>query len=153
MLVVALGFLTVFGLVLPHGDCGAAFRDSLLGHALFRPIIIVLWGIVIVEGLLGLRWAPDAWPARVKRLLLTALLPPLRMITASSKPRGWLWLPAAGWRPVGEKTSERLEQRLALFKPGARCAPTSPPRERWCRGSMAPPITSPLGERSTQSGG
>ena len=114
MLVVALGFLTVFGLVLPHGDCGAAFRDWLLGHAWFRPIIIVLWGIVIVEGLLGLRWAPDAWPARVKRLLLTALLPPMRMITASSKPRGWLWLPAAGWRPVGEKTSERLEQRLAL---------------------------------------
>ena len=114
MLVVALGFLTAIGLVLPHGDSGAAFRDWLLGHALFRPIIIVLWGIVIVDGLLGLRWAPDAWPARLKRLLLTALIPPMRMITASSKPRGWLWLPAAGWLPVGEKTSERLEQRLAL---------------------------------------
>lgn len=114
MLVIALSFLTTIGIVLPHGDSGEAFRDWFMGHAWFRPIIIALWASVIAEGILGLFWAPDAWPARLKRLLLTALIPPLRMITASSKPCGWLWLPRAGWVPAGEDTSEKLEQKLAL---------------------------------------
>ena len=114
MLVMALSFLTGIGVVLPHGDSGEIFRALLLEHAWFRPIILVLWVIVVVEGLLGLLWAPDGWPARLKRLLLTTFIPPLRMITASSKPRGWLWLPGAGWLPAGEKTSSQLEQRLAL---------------------------------------
>ncbi len=114
MLVVAIAFLTVIGLVLPHGDSGEAFRDWFMAHALFRQIIIALWAIVIVEGIAGLFVASDPWPARLRRLLLTTLLPPLRMITASSKPRGWLWLPGIGWKPTGEETSEQLDQKLAL---------------------------------------
>jgi len=114
MLVVATAFLSVVGLVLPHGDSGEAFRDWFMAHALFRPLIIALWAIVIVEGIVGLFVTHDAWPARLKSLLLTTVLPPLRMVTASSKPRGWLWLPRIGWKPVGEETSEQLEQKLAL---------------------------------------
>ena len=114
MLIVAVAFLTVVGLVLPHGDSGEEFRDWFMTHALFRPLIIALWAVVIIEGIAGLFVTDDAWPARLKRLLLTALLPPLRMITASSKPSGWLWLPGIGWKPVGEETSEQLEQKLAL---------------------------------------
>lgn len=114
MLVVALAFLTAIGLALPHGDSGETFRDALLAHALFRQVVIALWAIVIVEGLLGLFVSQDDWPVRLKRLLVTSLLPPLRMITASSKPRGWLWLPGGGWKPAGEETSEQLEQKLAL---------------------------------------
>lgn len=114
MFVVALTFLTAIGLVLPHGDSGEAFRDWLLGQALFCVVVAVLWAVVVLEGLLGLFFARDAWPARLKRLLLTSLVPPLRMITASSTSRGWLWLPGAGWKPTGEETSEKLEQKLAL---------------------------------------
>lgn len=114
MLVVAIAFLTVVGLVLPHGDSGEEFRDWFMAHAFFRRLILALWAAVIVEGITGLFVANDAWPARLKRLLLTALLPPLRMISASSQPRGWLWLPGIGWKPVGEETSEQLEQKLAL---------------------------------------
>ncbi|OYW71273.1 MAG: hypothetical protein B7Z37_28230 [Verrucomicrobia bacterium 12-59-8] len=114
MLIVAIAFLTVIGLVLPHGDSGDAFRDWFVASTLFRPLIIVLWAIVFVEGIAGLFVASDAWAARLRRLLLTVLLPPLRMITASSKPRGWLWLPGIGWKRTGEKTSEQLEQKLAL---------------------------------------
>ena len=114
MFVVALAFLTAIGLVLPHGDSGEAFRDWLLTQALFCVVIIALWAVVIIEGVLGLFFSSDAWSSRLKRLLLTSLLPPLRMITASSKPRGWLWLPGAGWQPAGEETSEKLEQKLAL---------------------------------------
>jgi len=114
MLGVAISFLTVIGLVLPQGDSGEAFRDWFMRSAWFLPLIIILWAIVIVEGAAGLFVTHDALPARLKRLLLTALLPPLRMITASSKPHGWLWLPGIGWKPVGEETSEQLEQKLAL---------------------------------------
>jgi len=114
MLAVAIAFLSVIGLVLPHGDSGEAFREWFMAHTVFRPLIIALWAVVIIEGIAGLFVTSDAWPARLRRLLLTALLPPLRMITASSKPRGWLWLPGIGWKPVGEETSEQLEQKLAL---------------------------------------
>ena len=114
MLVVSLALLSVVGLILPHGDSGEALRDWLLGHALFRPVVMVLWGVIVVEGLLGLFLAPDAWAARLKRLLLTSVVPPLRMVMATSTPPSWLWLPGTGWRPAGEKTSKKLEQRLAL---------------------------------------
>lgn len=114
MLAVALGFLTLVGLVLPHGDSGADFRDWLLAHAWFRPVLFGLWAAVLLEGLLGLAQGVDTWPVRARRLLLTAVLPPLRMVTANSTPRGWIWLPGAGWRPTGEATSEKLEQKLTL---------------------------------------
>jgi hypothetical protein len=114
MLAVAIAFLTVVGLVLPHGDSGEAFRGWFMESKLFRPLIIALWASIIVEGIMGLFATHDAWPARLKRLLLTAVLPPLRMVTASSKPRGWLWLPGIGWKPAGEETSEQLDQKLAL---------------------------------------
>lgn len=114
MLVVAIAFLSVIGLVLPHGDSGEAFRDWFMTHTVFRQLIIALWAVVIIEGIAGLFVTNDAWPARLRRLLLTTLLPPLRMITATGKPHGWLWLPGIGWKPVGEETSEQLEQKLAL---------------------------------------
>lgn len=114
MLVVSVAFLTMVGIVLPHGDSGEEFREWCMAHAHFRPLIFTLWAMVIVEGIAGLFATHDAWTARFKRLLLTGLVPPLRMITASSKPRGWLWLPGIGWKPVGEETSEQLEQKLAL---------------------------------------
>lgn len=114
MLAVALGVLVLVGLVLPHGDSGEGFREWLLAHAWFRPVLFGLWAVVLLEGLLGLFQGADTWPVRVRRLLLTAVLPPLRMVTASSTPRGWIWLPGAGWRPKGEATTEKLEQKLAL---------------------------------------
>ncbi len=114
MLAGSLGFLCAVGLVLPHGDSGNAFREWLMTHALFPPVIAAIWAAVLAEGLYGLFLAPDAWPSRLKRLLLTALLPPMRMIVASSTPRGWLWFPGAGWKPAGEATSEQLEQKFAL---------------------------------------
>ncbi|MGV3659092.1 MAG: potassium channel protein - like protein [Prosthecobacter sp.] len=114
MLAVALAFLVLVGLVLPHGDSGESFREWLLAHAWFRPVLFSLWAVVVLEGLLGLFQGANARIVRVRRLVLTALLPPLRMITASSTPCGWLWLPGAGWRPTGEATTEKLEQKLAL---------------------------------------
>lgn len=114
MLAVSFAFLCTMGLVLPHGDSGDAFREWLMRHPGFRPLLGGLWGIVVVEGLAGLFSSADTWKGRLWRFLLTALVPPLRMVTASSKPLGWFWLPGAGWRPAGEEMSEKLEQKLAL---------------------------------------
>lgn len=114
MLVVALAFLITIGLVLPHGDSGDEFREWLFTHGLFHRLLTALWLIIIIEGLWGLFVAADTWTRRLRRFVLTTLVPPLRIVTASSKPRGWLWLPGAGWMPSGEDTSEKLEQKLAL---------------------------------------
>lgn len=110
----ALGFLIAIGLVMPHGDSGAAFRNWLMSHPLFWPLVAALWGIVIMEGLLGLFLATDAWLQRLIRLLLTSLVPPARMIAASSMPPGWLWVPRAGWMPAGKATLLKFEQKAAL---------------------------------------
>lgn len=114
MVAVALAFLVLVGLVLPHGDSGAEFRDWLLAHAWFRPVLFGLWAVVVIEGVLGLFQGADTVGAQVRRLLLISLVPPLRMVIASGTPYGWLWLPGAGWRPKGEATTEKLEQKLAL---------------------------------------
>jgi voltage-gated potassium channel len=114
MLAVALTFLTAVGLVLPHGDSGDEFRTWLLGHQLFLPVVGGLWAFVVIEGFVGMFRAADGWFAGLKRFVLTSLLPPLRITTASSKPDGWLWLPGVGWKRAGEETSEKLEQRLAM---------------------------------------
>lgn len=114
MLLVALAFLATVGLLLPHGDSGDEFRDWLLAHPGLRSLIGGLWAIIVLEGLAGMFFTRDAWRARLRRFFLTLLIPPLRMVVATGKPDGWLWLPGAGWRPAGEETSEKLEQKLAL---------------------------------------
>lgn len=114
MLGVALLFLALVGVVLPHGDSGQAFREEMWARPWFVPLMAGLWALVVLEAVAGLRAAPDAWSARWRRLALVALLPPLRMTMATRTPEGWLWLPSVGWRRTGPATTERLEQRLAL---------------------------------------
>lgn len=116
MLAVALAFLCLVGLVLPHGDSGEPFRVWLQTHPAFLAVLAGLWAVVVLEGVAGL-WAAvqgTTLGARLWRCGCTALLPPLRMVMASSTPSGWLWLPGVGWRAQGELTSMKLEQRLAL---------------------------------------
>ncbi len=114
MVTAALVFLSALGLILPHGDNGEAFRIWLTADTRFQNLLLALWAVIIAEGLIGLFLAADAWSARLKRLLLITLLPPLRMTTAVSTPNQWLWVPRHGWKHTGEATSERMEQRLTL---------------------------------------
>ncbi|TDU70869.1 voltage-gated potassium channel [Prosthecobacter fusiformis] len=114
MLIIALLFLILVGVILPHGDSGESFRENLQLHPWFLPALLGLWALIGIESVGGLFLAPDAWSARMKRLLLISLLPPLRMSTATSTPNGWLWIPGAGWRRTGPATVERMEQKLAL---------------------------------------
>lgn len=114
MFVLALLFLTLVGIILPHGDSGEGFRETLRLHPWFGWALLGLWGMIILESLGGLFFATDSWLARFKRLLLITLLPPLRMTTATSTANGWLWIPKVGWRRTGPATSEKLEHKLTL---------------------------------------
>ncbi|MBL9130900.1 MAG: hypothetical protein JNG86_06865 [Verrucomicrobiaceae bacterium] len=114
MLILALAFLAVVGVVLPHGDSAAAFRESLETNPWHRWTLLALWAGIALEAVAGLFLAPDPWRARLRRLALTVLIPPLRMTTATSTPDGWLWIPGAGWRAAGPATSAKLENKLTL---------------------------------------
>ena len=114
MVVLALLFLTLVGIILPHGDGGESFRETLRLHPWYGVGLLALWAGIVFESALGLWAASDSWMARLKRLLLITLIPPLRMTTATSTPSGWLWIPFTGWRRTGPATTEKLEQKLAL---------------------------------------
>lgn len=114
MLIAALAFLTLVGIILPHGDSGEVFRETLRLHPGFGWALLGLWAVIGLESLGGLLAAIDSWPARLKRLLLVLFMPPLRMTTSTSTQPGWLWIPRAGWRRTGPATTEKLEQKLAL---------------------------------------
>ena len=114
MFVLALAFLVVVGVILPHGDSGEAFREMLQGHPWHRWALLVLWSGIGLEAVAGLFFAKDAWKARLRRLVLTILIPPLRMTTATSTLDGWLWIPGVGWRATGPATSTKLEGKLAV---------------------------------------
>jgi len=114
MLVLALAFLVVVGVILPHGDSGEAFREMLQTHPWHRLALLALWSGIGLEAVAGLLFAKDTWRARLRRLVLTILIPPLRMTTATSTPDGWLWIPGVGWRATGPTTSAKLENKLAV---------------------------------------
>ena len=114
MAVLALAFLAVVGVILPHGDSGENFRESLRLHPWYGRTLLGLWLVIALEAVVGLRLATDGRQARWRRFFLILLLPPLRMTTATSTLDGWLWLPAVGWRPAGPITTAKLEHKLAL---------------------------------------
>ncbi|HCN27388.1 MAG TPA: potassium channel protein - like protein [Verrucomicrobiales bacterium] len=111
---VALLFTAQLSVLLPHGDSGEALREGLLANAWFTRAMLALWGVIGLEAVLGLFSAPDAWSARIKRLLIVCAAPPLRMTLATSTPPGWLWVPRFGWQPAGPGTTLKLERRLAI---------------------------------------
>lgn len=114
MLVLALLFLTLVGVVLPHGDSGEAFRENLRRNSTFDWILAATWGVIALESIAGLFLAVDSWTARIKRLLLILLIPPLRMTTATSTHSDWIWIPGIGWQHAGPTITERLEKRLLM---------------------------------------
>lgn len=114
MLGLASGFLLLIGLLLPHGDHAEGFRETLRQHPGFGWTLVGLWGAIVLESLAGLFSASDSWTARVRRLALIALVPPLRMTVATGVADGWLWISGAGWRRSGAETTEKLEQKLAV---------------------------------------
>jgi hypothetical protein len=110
IVVVALGLL---GLSLPHGDAGETFRSKLAADPRLPYWIGGLYGLILLESLVGFFQARDkgtAW----RRLLWVALVPPLRLGLSPRFPNQWVWIPIHGWQPVDEDSMEELEHKLAM---------------------------------------
>lgn len=113
MFVVVLAQLAIVGLILPHGDSGEEFRESLAGDPTLPKWLIALWIVTAAEALLGFMQSTDK-PRAWKRLLLVLLLPPLRLAVSPRYPNDWIWVPFCGWQRVDEASFAKLELRLAL---------------------------------------
>lgn len=111
MFYVAVASLGLIGLMAGHGISGDA--KDMFGWWLGIPLL-VLWVIVILEGLLGMATVQDhPWRA-FKRFLLTILCPPFRAAFSTAYPARFIWLPKHGWLAVGKLNYERVELRFAL---------------------------------------
>lgn len=113
MFLVVVVQLGMVGMILPHGDSGEAFRESMAGDPIVPKWLMGLWGLIIVEGVVGFFQATDkgrAW----KRLLLVMLIPPLRVGVSPRYANDWIWVPFCGWQRVDEESFADLELRLAM---------------------------------------
>jgi len=108
-------FLVGLAVMLPHGAASEPFSEKLLGLSWFFPWFFVgLWGLIVLESLIGLFQAPDGWCNRLGRFLLVTLVPPMRMAFSTARPNRDVWFPRAGWLPVSEDSSEVMEVVLAI---------------------------------------
>lgn len=108
----AFSFLAILALMLPHGGTDLPFYEQPLWHEMMPVVLFVIWALILVEGIVGYRSAPDR-PKALQRLLLVGFLPPMRMTLAPGRPNDWVWLPIYGWQRVAVTTLTRMEQRTA----------------------------------------
>lgn len=106
--------LLLTGFALPHGGVSDYYSEIVLKQFWVPLILFGCWLLILADGLVGLLQAPDGPIAAGKRLLLTLLLPPLRLTTSSTLPNRYIWLPRLGWIPTGRESQVMLERRLAL---------------------------------------
>src|SRR5262249_49500091 len=109
----ALAFLLlVAGLAHRANDPGTTESEKVV----FRWGLLVLWPILAVEAWLRVlaRTRSETAGPHARRALLICLLPPLRMGAPGVTRPGEVWLPFAGWKPVGKELRQRLERSFSL---------------------------------------
>ena len=114
MFSVALLFLLMLAVVLPHGGVSEIFSDLALYLPWLPWAFLVFWLLIIGEGLLGLITAPDKFKAPLLRWLLTVLIPPFRMTISAATPNHAIWLPRSEWQANDQVLYNRLERQFAL---------------------------------------
>lgn len=114
MFALALLFLAIAGLALPHGG----ISDNLSEHTLtLGPIplsLMLLWLIIVAESLAGVMQGRDPLRSKLLRCGLVSLLPPFRLALATAVPHRLIWLPRLGWQVRDEALFEHLEWALAI---------------------------------------
>ena len=112
--VLALALTAILAFLLPHGGVSDQFSDLITDQGWPLLLVVVFWLLIVLESLLGLVQAKDAWGARFKRLFLLTVLPVFRLTIATAHPNVQVWLPRYGWLAVSRIQSEAIERRLAL---------------------------------------
>ena len=113
MFSVALAFLIVLAVMLPHGGANRPIQDMVLYHPALPFVLLSLWAVILVEAVAGCLAAPDRKQA-LRRLALVAFLPPFRMAVSPRRPNDWVWLPRFEWLPVSTDSVARMEHRTAI---------------------------------------
>ncbi len=115
MFFVAGTLLVSLATILPHGSTSDRITEYLLGTHWFWPdTILGLYGIILIEGIVGMTQAPDGRLRGFKRFLLVALIPPLRMAFSPARPNHYVWYPKRGKLPVGKDSASKVELSLAV---------------------------------------
>lgn len=107
-------YLFLLGIFLPHGSTSDEFVIALLGSPTFLTLFFSLWIAILAEGLLGVFQARDGTGKAIRRFLLIAFIPPMRLAFSAARPNREVWFPKSGWIPVNEQSSRVVEVALAL---------------------------------------
>jgi len=115
MFAVALSFLLLLGLILPHGGSSEAISMTIWQNPYVRWTLAALWIIIVIESLPSLLalHRSDRTIAR-KRAIMVMLIPPLRLVVQPYAAYPWVWLPISGWKRRNPETFAALELRFAL---------------------------------------
>lgn len=113
MFQVAVASLFIIALLTDHHVFPETVGNPLAGWWLWGPLL-VLWVIIILEGLLGMACTHCHPLETLKRFLVVIACPPFRAAFASAYPNRFVWLPYHGWIRVNRLNFERVELRLAL---------------------------------------
>lgn len=114
MVTVAFGFLLLVAFILPHGGLAETGSRWLVARPASWALLLILWLVIIAEGVVGFLAAPDRRGKARVRLLLVCLLPPLRMTLSPARPGDAVWLPRYGWIPTGKASVREMEERTAM---------------------------------------
>ena len=112
MFKVAVGFLFIIGLMAGHSISGEA-TEIMFGWWLGIPLL-VLWAIVILEGLWGMATTRDHHWGSFLRFSLVVLCPPFRAAFSPAHAPRFVCLPKNHWLAVSKLNFERVELRVAL---------------------------------------
>ena len=114
MFAMAMAFLVLLALLIPHG--GVASAVSLMVAGLTWPVALLLglWAVIVAEGIFGWFSAPDRKGKGLARLALVALIPPMRMTISPQRANRQVWLPRLGWLRTGKAAVADMETRTAM---------------------------------------
>ncbi len=114
MVAVAFAFLVLVAIILPHGGLAETASNWLIAKPLSWVLLLILWVVVIAEGVAGFLTAPDRGGKARVRLALVCLVPPMRMTISPGRPNDAVWLPRLGWIPTGKRSVREMEERTGL---------------------------------------
>lgn len=115
LFLLALGWLLLVGLILPHGGTSDRISETLRATTGIIPLLLGLWSVILLESLLGIiRFRDTNRRRQWLKLGLIALVPGARLALATGAPGRLIWLPRLGWQTRDLELFERLEWTLAM---------------------------------------
>jgi voltage-gated potassium channel len=107
-------FLLLIAQILPHGGTSDRLSALYLGNPWVLGVIFTLWGLIVIDALLGLLRLPDGLKPTFVRCAINCLVPPSRMTVSPAWRSDQIWLPKMGWQACTQDLFTHLEFKLTL---------------------------------------